>query len=189
MNFSKYYAISYENSKETIVEKYTILNEALGDIQAATITDHRFLTGVRSLGTNELNELHAILVVAGTEAGYTEARNAAIKAYTNRKALAERHGEEFTEVFEETYPWFVEEYTAENAEEVTKAYLAQLEKEFTDAIDREIAGNKIVLVEYTRKDGTKKVFVLNYEAYEVTVTLDNGDTVTIAPNDFTTVSK
>ena len=189
MNFSKYYAISYENSKETIVEKYTILNEALGDIQAASITDHRFLTGIRSLGANEIAELEAILAVAATEAGYTEARNAAIKSFNNRKALAERHGEEFNEVFEETYPWFVEEYTAENAEEVTKAYLAQLEKEFTDAIDREIAGNKIVLVEYTRKDGTKKVFVLNYEAYEVTVTLDNGDSVTIAPNDFATVSK
>lgn len=189
MNFSKYYAISYENSKETIVKKYTILNEALGDVQAATITDHRFLTGVRSLGANELTELSAILAVAATEEGYTTAKNAAVKAYNNRKALAERHGEEFTEVFEETYPWFVEDYSAENAEEVTKAYLAQLEKEFTEAIDREIKGNKIVLVEYTRKNGTKKVFVLNYEAYEVTVTLDNGDTVTIAPNDFATVSK
>ncbi|MBQ4121792.1 MAG: hypothetical protein IJD35_07250 [Clostridia bacterium] len=190
-NFSKYYAISYENSKETIVKKYTILNEALGDVQAASITDHRFLTGVRSLGANELAELDAILAIAATEAGYTEAKNAALKAYNNRKALFERHnpGEVFTEVFEETYPWFVEDYTAENAEEVTKAYLAQLEKEFTEAIDREIAGNKIVLVEYTRKNGTKKVFVLNYEAYEVTVTLDNGDAVTIAPNDFAVISK
>lgn len=191
MNFSKYYAISYEHSKETIVEKYQILNEALADVQAATITDHRFMIGVRSLGTNELDELAAILAVAATETGYTEARNAALKAYENRKALFERHnpGEVFTEVFEETYPWFAQAYDADNAEEVTEAYLAQLEKEFTEAIDREIAGNKIVLVEYTRKDGTKKVFVLNYEAYEVTVTLDNGDTVTIAPNDFVTVSQ
>ena len=69
------------------------------------------------------------------------------------------------------------------------AFETPCKAELSDAIDREIAGNKIVLVEYTRKDGTKKVFVLNYEAYEVTVTLDNGDTVTIAPNDFTTVSK
>lgn len=191
MNFSKYYAISYENSKETIVKKYAILNEALADVQAASITNHRFLTGVRSLGTNELAELNAILAIGATEAGYTEAKAAAEKAYNNRKALFERHnpGEVFTEVFEETYPWFVEDYTADNAEEVTKAYLAQLEKEFTESIDREIAGNKIVLVEYTRKDGTKKVFVLNYEAYEVTVTLDNGDTVTIAANDFAVVSK
>ena len=189
MNFSKYYAISYENSKETIVKKYAILNEALADVQAANITDHRFLTGVRSLGANELAELHTILAIGATEAGYTEARDAAIKAYNNRKALALRHGEEFTEVFEETYPWFTQEYSEANAEEVTKAYLAQLEKEFIESIDREIAGNKIVLVEYTRKDGTKKVFVLNYEAYEVTVTLDNGNTVTIAPNDFAVVSK
>lgn len=170
--YSDYYSIDYAICYEEIIEKYKILNEALADLQTANITDHDLLTGIRSLGENETREVELLMEAARGE-GYQAAIQAATKAYNDRKALAERHGEEFTEVFEETYAYL----------ETEDSYVQHVYDEYAAAIDRTVTGNDIVMVEYTRKDGTTKVFLLNYAAYEVTVTFGNTDYV-IASNGF-----
>lgn len=157
----KYYSVDFDICYDEIVEKYKILNEALADIQTATITDHRFLTGIRSLGANEQKTVN--LMMEEGKQNFEQAVLDAHKAYNNRKALAERHGEEFTEVFEETYAYLA---TAET-------YAQHILEEFTESLDREINNSTIVMVEYTRKDGTTKSFILNYEPYEVTVVWNN----------------
>ncbi len=191
-NFSDYYSIDYTICYDTIVEKYTILNEALQDVQTATITDHQFITAIRSLGENEMADLTLLQLVGATEEGYTEALNAALKSYNNRKALALRHGEVFTEEFFETCPYFAiddgdGDYDTISlraySDESVALYLDFLEEEFKASLDREITGNQVVMVEYTRTDGTTKTFLLNYTAYEVTVTFEDVDYV-IASNDF-----
>ncbi|MBQ8254882.1 MAG: hypothetical protein IJY94_05195 [Clostridia bacterium] len=44
---SKYFAISYKNWKEDIIETYTDLNKALSPVKNSPIADHGFLTGMR----------------------------------------------------------------------------------------------------------------------------------------------
>jgi hypothetical protein len=51
---SKYYAISYQNWKEDLVEIYTELNAALSPVKTSTIVYHGFLTGMRVPTAEEL---------------------------------------------------------------------------------------------------------------------------------------
>ncbi len=175
-SFSDYYSIDYEICRSEIIEKYNIVNGALADVQTATITDHGFLTGTRSLGENEMRVVTALMEEG--RANLAEAIAQAQKEYNDRKTLAERHGEEFTEVFEETYAYLAS----------ADLYAQHIYDEFAAAIDREIKGSNIVRVEYTRKDGTTKTFILNYEVYEVTVEYE-GNSYVIQPNGFIVVGQ
>lgn len=174
-SYSDYYSIDYAICYEEIVEKYKILNEALADLQSATITDHGFLDGIRGLGANETKEVEALMAAAKGD-GYTAAIQAAKKAYNDRKVLAERHGKEFTEVFEETYAYLATE----------ESYVQYVYDEYAASINRAVSGRDIVMVEYTRKDGSTKTFILNYAAYEVTVTFGGSEYV-IDANGFAVV--
>ncbi len=178
--FSDYYSVDYKICFDQIVETYNELNKHLADLQTAKITDHVFLDGIRSLGANEQAEVDALMAAA--EADYASFRAAAVKAYNNRKALAERRGEEFTEIFEETYPYFTSETDS-------KEYVQFVYDEYCATLDRAITGSEIVLVEYTRKDGSTKSFILNYTAYTVTVTLNNGSVYEVPANGFAVAGK
>lgn len=175
-SYSDYYSIDYQICYSQIVETYKALNAVLADLQTAKITNHTFVEGIRSLGANEQLEVERLMTEA--KEGYEAAIAAAQKAYNDRKALAERHGEEFTEVYEETYAYLA---TAE-------LYVQYVYDEFCATLDRTIAGSDIVLVEYTRDNGTTKSFILNYGAYEVTVTL-NGTDYVVAANGFAVVGQ
>lgn len=180
-NYSDYYSIDYAICYEEIVSKYKILNEALADIQTAIISDHDFLTGIRSLGENEMAEVQVLMEEA--KLNFEAAVEAAKKAYSDGLALGTRHDpafdvEAYTAEFRETYAYLD---TVEN-------YVQHIYDEYANSINREIGGNKIVLVEYTRKDGTTKSFILNYEAYEVTVNYGGTDYV-IASNGFAVVGE
>ena len=63
---NRYYSVSYENWFDDIVEKYAILNDAIGDLQDYHIVDHRVLVGERVIEDGErianLNALKAEFV-------------------------------------------------------------------------------------------------------------------------------
>ena len=50
---NKYYSVSYENWFDDIVEKYAILNSAIGDLQDYKIVGHEILTGERVIDAKE----------------------------------------------------------------------------------------------------------------------------------------
>ena len=176
IQYSDYYSIDYTICYDQIVNTYKTLNKELADLQTAKITNHVFLEGIRSLGENEKAEVEMLMKAA--EEGFEEAIAAAQKAYNDRKALAERHGEEFTEVYEETYAYLA----------TKELYVQYIYDEFCAALDRTVAGSNLVLVEYTRKDGTTKTFVLNYGAYEATVVVGETEYV-VAANGYTVVGQ
>lgn len=53
---SKYFAISYQNWKEDIIETYTALNNALSPVKSSLMTYHGFLTGMRVPTAEELED-------------------------------------------------------------------------------------------------------------------------------------
>ncbi len=174
--FSDYYSIDYQICYDQIVATYKTLNALLADVQTAKISNHEFVTGIRALGANEQAEVEHLMEIAKTD--YQVARNAALKAYNDRKAIFERHNPDkvFEEVFEETYPYFADA-------EKSDAYVQFVYDEYCATLDREVTGANLVLVEYTRKDGTKKSFILNYGQYDATVTV-NGQDYVVAANGF-----
>ncbi|MBQ7364994.1 MAG: hypothetical protein IJW46_05300 [Clostridia bacterium] len=176
ISYSDYYSIDYQICYEQIVETYKTLNQELADLQTAHITNHTFVEGVRALGEKEQAEVDALMAAAKT--GYEDAVAAAQKAYNDRKALAERHGEEFTEVFEETYAYLA---TADS-------YVQYVYDEYCLTLDRVVSGSNLVLVEYTRKDGTTKTFVLNYGAYDATVVVGESE-IDVSANGFAVVGQ
>ena len=187
ISYSDYYSIDYRICYSQIVETYNKVNAVLADLQTATITGHEFLEGVRSLGAKELAEVDALMKEAkeNFEAVYA----AAEKAYGDRKYLAELHNKEFTEVFEETYAYLVKysEETQTYSPDVD-TYVQYVYDEYCATLDRVVSGGNLVLVEYTRKDGTTKSFILNYGAYDATVVV-GGTEYPVAANGFAVVGQ
>lgn len=186
-SYSDYYSIDYHICYEQIVEVYKTLNAQLADVQTATITDHRFIEGIRSLGAKEQAEVDKLMKDA--RENFDAAFAAAQKSFEDRKYLAELHGKVFDEKFEETYAYFYE-YDAENGTYTKNVdnYVQHIYDEYCATLDREVSGGNLILVEYTRKDGTTKTFVLNYGAYEATVTVA-GQSYVVAANGFTVVGQ
>lgn len=186
-SYSDYYSIDYSICLEQIVETYKIVNAQLADLQTATITSHKFLEGVRALGAKEQAEVDALM--ADARENFEVAFAATQKSFEDRKYLAELHGKTFDEKFEETHSYFFV-YDAET-DTYTKdvdTYVQHIYDEYCATLDRAVTGGDLVLVEYTRKDGTTKTFVLNYGAYGATVVVD-GQSYPVAANGFTVVGQ
>ena len=158
---SEYYAVDYNIWYDDMVAIYNQLNDVLCDVQDATITAHEFLSGNRMLTAEEQAEADLIKNEALT--GYEEALKKATDEYNARKTLAERHDEEFEEVFEETYDYLKDAET----------YAEYMYKQFVSKIGRKIPKASVVSVTYTRPDGTTKTFILNYNAEAVEIDMGN----------------
>lgn len=186
MSYSDYYSIDYAICYSQIVEVYNIMNAQLADLQTANITDHRFIEGIRDLGAKEQAVVEGLMEAA--RENYDADFAAAEKAFSDRKYLAELHGKTFTEVFEETYAYFFVKDENGTYTKNVDAYVQHTYDEYCATLDREVAGGNLVLVEYTRKDGTTKTFVLNYGAYDATVVV-NGQSYPVSTNGFTVVGQ
>ena len=168
---SDYYAVDYNIWREDIVEVYNKINGALGDLQDATITAHTFVDGVRDYTENELIKAEAIRELA--LASYDEVYAAAVKDFENKKALAERHGEEFTELFSGLYPYLTSATTYGN----------YMYREHLKSINTSISDTSIVCMTYTKPSGENVTFILNYNSDGVTVELD-GESYSVSEHDF-----
>ncbi len=166
---SKYYSVSYDIWKEELVQHYTVLNEAIGDLQTSLIVDHEFLYGERVPDADEL-------------AADQAAAEAAAKAEAEAEALAkekEERAQKYEEMTGRPYvapatdtPALGEDPMAgetpvvdEPAVEDAPAY------EFTKYTTTK---GSIVRVEY---EGDVS-FLLNYNSFDVTVEY-NGQNYTI----------
>lgn len=186
-SYSDYYSIDYEICFEQIVETYKTVNEQLADLQTATITGHDFIKGIRALSAKEQAVVDKLMEEA--KENFDAVYAAAVKSYEDRKYLAELHGKAFDEIFEETYSYFFvyDEETDTYTKDVD-TYVQYVYDEYCATLDRVVAGGNLILVEYTRKDGTTKTFVLNYGAYDATVVVD-GQSYPVSANGFAVVGQ
>ncbi len=164
--WSQYYSIAYDIWKSDVVKYYNIMNEALGDVQDAYITDHNFIDpydATRIPDADEQAEDEA-------EKAEVEKFNADLKASLDRRyelacKRAERLGKE-----EPDYFMYEADY------EVGK-------KEFDTTEKYKTQTGTVVNVEY--ENGVE--FILNYNSFDVKVELD-GVEYTVEAMDFVKIN-
>ena len=176
-SYSDYYSIDYAICYEQIVETYNTMNTLIGDLQDATITDHQFLEGIRLLGAKE--QAHAEELKAYATDHYDEILAAAKKKFADKEYLIDKVEKPFDEAkFLEENPQFTS----------LETYVQFVEDEYAASLDRVVSAGDLVLVEYTRKDGTTKSFVLNYGPYDATVVV-GGTEYIVASNGYAVVGQ
>ncbi len=157
VSLSKYYSVSYDIWKEEVIKYYTILNDALKDLQTSLIVDHEFLYGERIPDADELEADQAIL----------DAQKAEKEAEAEKKRRNEEREIKYAEMHGvATHAAASSEPEVEEPEEETDEYV---KTKYTTT------SGSIIRVGY--EDGTN--FLLNYNSFDVTVQY-NGTTYTIA---------
>lgn len=124
---SEYYSVRYDIWFDDIVKYYSIVNEAIGDLQTSLITGHEFLIGERIPDEDEI--LADQIEAAEKAAAEEEAKRIAEEKERRAKALAERKAAEALAREIASAP----QDTALLAEE-TEAILASVEEQIAIAL-------------------------------------------------------
>jgi len=161
---SGYYSVNYEIWKEDVAEYYTILNDALKDLQTSYIVDHEFMEGYRVPDPDEQEADEA--AKAAEKAAKEEALQIAIEKWERQNRLNERLIAEGL-----LDPSAVEVVPKPEAEEVVEDNTIP-EKYLTTS-------GSITRVEY---EGDVN-FILNYNSFNVTVDFE-GKTYQLEPMSF-----
>ncbi|MGN1346051.1 MAG: DUF5696 domain-containing protein [Eubacteriales bacterium] len=178
---SKYYSVSYDIWKDDVAKYYSILNDAISDLQTSYIVDHEFLDGERIPDADEIEADR----LAEEEAAAAEAEKEAQKLLDAERAarlearLAKQNGEEVEEEVEEPAEEAASEEVAEPTEDTETEEGANVnefgEEEIVEEEEEKIVPDKyktvsgsIVRVEY--EGGVN--FILNYNSYAITVEYD-----------------
>jgi hypothetical protein len=160
MGLNENYSVAFTTWYDEIVANYKTLNDAIGSLQTAQITDHDFVTAFR---------------LEGDEADFMFAQsNITRKQLADAKALYLKTRDDVDELrmnnmetdarelltFETSYLATYNLYSARQA----------LEKAFTD----KYATGSVVSVTYTDDSGKDTVFFINYNSYDVAVQYGDG---------------
>ena len=199
-NLSKYYAISYEIWKESLLTQYDEdgnvvsvglydkINNALADVQTSTIIDHRFITCNRQLTADEKENIRidSIAEYEETYAEFEKEYKHAVARLNDYERIVATYGEN-AKMYLELYGLDKEEL--EFNRDNNKAQMEYLENGGLERIiaKREllmkptlvIDDGSVVYVEYENGHW----FVLNYNNYVVEAEV-NGIKLTIAAKEF-----
>lgn len=173
MALSQYYSVRYDIWKEDLIKYYNEINEALKDVQTATIENHEFVEASRIPGELEKKEDEEALAEA-TEKNETEKRRTeekerraalleeklAARELLNNPPETNADGEETTQATETTQTT----ETTETAEEPTEETPAE-EEELIDLTTKYLTQTGTV-VKVTYSNG--KTFILNYNNFDIT---------------------
>ena len=221
---NKYYSVSYENWFDDIVEKYSILNKEIGDLQEYQIVNHELLIGERVIDPDEkesnlkalqdefVAQFDAALAAAiGAKLDELRANGASndirVGVSANIAALVAAAHEKFElddgEALPDSFKTELEKVLTkyQNEYDVTGVLPENVETVNVDAVDYEsqyqyvtgsnafdenydrtdytVDNDLIVRITYKHKDGRVRSFILNYNIYDVEVTLENGEKYTI----------
>lgn len=152
--FQKYYSVNFDTWLEGLAEKYHILNDAICDVQDKIIIDHEFITGVRVLTAEEIQQAEEDKLREEAEES-SRLEEEAGKTETVEEDVVPEEGE--TAEGEITPD---EDVAPEEAPEDAPA-----EEEAEEDKDNFVDNGKIVKVTY---EGGK-VFILNYNNFKVNV--------------------
>jgi hypothetical protein len=193
-NLNKYYSIAYdiwmktENSttETNIVDIYNRINEAIKDVQSADYTEFRHLIGERVASAEELEAYKAKLNKQIEE--LDAKKNKAVAAFEAAqnlyiRLLKEQRYDEADKYYDNIGTTLVAKDEIMAQYEVQKAKLEAVagynEDGTYNKTDYTVDDNSIAYVEYS--NGV--YFVLNYNNFDVTVTL-NGEQITVGAMDY-----
>ncbi len=175
VEFSKYYSVSYDIWKEDVAKYYTILNDAIKDLQTSYIVDHEFIDAERIPDADELEADRLAAEEAARLAAEEEAKKLADEERAKR--LEERLAAELgyavdndDEVIDEEPAEDGEELDEELADGVTvnefgEEIIVEKEEEVNNVDKYKTTVGSVVRVEY--EGGVN--FILNYNSFAITV--------------------
>ena len=155
----KYYSVAYDIWKDDLVKYYTILNDALRDLQTSYIVDHEFLEANRIPDADEVeaDRLAAEKAIADAKAAADAAREKEERARRLAERLARQQGITLgTTDYNEDNDILIEDNIDES--KITEFVLDKYKTE----------SGTVVRVEY--EGGV--TFILNYNSFDVTVEYD-----------------
>lgn len=148
---SKYFAISYQNWKEDLVEAYNDLNAVLSPVKTSTIVYHGFLTGMRVPTAEEL-------------AADKLEKEQADKEQADKEQIDKEAAEKEEQLKDHLGNNYIKNDTETEAPELNTS---------TTTVSKYLVDNGMI-VKMTFENGYS--FILNYNYYDVTVE-ELGDTV------------
>ena len=160
MGLNKNYSVDYNTWKDDVISYYTMLNGAIGSLQTAEITNHKFVTAFRAdladanfffAQSNITRQNHT-----DSEINYVSTRDEVDKLrFENRETEAS----ELLKVEQR----LLNEFNAAKDR-------AALEANFT----AKYAVDNVVAVTYTEDNGKQTEFYINYNSYDVAIEYDGG---------------
>ena len=169
----KYYSVRYDIWKDDIVNYYTKLNGATGDLQESYIVGHDFLEAVRTPDDDEVIAEEKLQEELWAKA-QAEAETALIKERRSQRLYARLDGEDYESISLEV----TQEEIDERAEMILPTYTTEEDIEEKEQRYKTVSGT-VVRVEY--EGGVN--FILNYNSYPITVEYD-GTSYDIGALDF-----
>ncbi len=160
MGLNENYSVAYPTWSSEVISSYKKLNDAIGSLQTAQITNHEFVTAFRLEG-DEANFMFAQSNITRDNAAQAE------ELY-----LATRD-----QVDELRKNNMVTDATALLTEEVKyrdASNLAAARQELEEAFTNKYATGGVVSVTYTEDNGNETVFFINYNSYDVAVQYEGG---------------
>lgn len=173
---SDYYSVNFETWESDVVKYYNMLNEAIGDLQNAVITDHAVVTAFK---TNTKAD-------AGNEADEANMLFAELKAAA---ALVESTSKAYYAAVEETDKIVSDQKNADvalAAENAAKTAFTNAKTRLSlvqNLIKRNSVAN-VVFVTYKADSGKTKTFFINYNNYDVAIEDSNGNAYVLAGMSF-----
>lgn len=170
--FTQYYSVRYDIWKEDLIKYYNLLNEALGDVQDATIDDHEFIDAKRVPSEKEEKEDAEALQAALAEAQKDKAKVAEKErraAILEQKIAAEKAAQlQASQVPGQTAPVAPQTPEAIPATPETPQQPETNEEEEEEVIDLETKYHTELgtVVKVTYSNG--KAFILNYNTFTIT---------------------
>ncbi|MBQ9510753.1 MAG: hypothetical protein IJR55_03555 [Clostridia bacterium] len=165
---SEYYSVNFDMWLGDVVKYYDVLNDAIGNLQGALMTDHTFVKAFKAseqtaavlYGT--YNDLSAKL--ASAKAEYDAATAAVDQLIKDQKDPTQAINTE------------VAKLSAYNtAKSEFETYAATFERKLV---------NNVVSVTYTTTSGAEKTFYINYNSYDVVVEDGQGGVFTVEAESF-----
>lgn len=165
---STYYSVSFETWKDDVVKYYKLLNDAIGDLQNAQITDHQFIEAYRANESEgaallKLNSYYSDLVVS-TKKTFFDAI-----AYTD-KLIADS---------KDTKDAVIAETNAQN--DYNDAVSCS---NMSKSVSERYRTGQVVKVVYSGEGNNSKTFYINFNTFDVIISV-NGKIYKLAGLSFT----
>ncbi|MBQ0010053.1 MAG: hypothetical protein KBS76_02990, partial [Ruminococcus sp.] len=166
---SEYYSVNFDTWYPDVVKYYTIVNDAIGNLQDAMITDHEAVTAFR-LNSEDAYTLFRQL--EDSEKTYQTTRKAYYDSIANSDRIIADQRDPLSALAAETANRIAFE-TATKRYELVKGMIATN------------SASDVVSVTYTAANGKETVFFINYNSFDVAIYVD-GKVCRLAPNSFVT---
>ena len=174
MGLNENYSVDYLTWRDDVVKYYDMLNDAIGSLQTAQITDHGFVTAYR-VDANEANYIF-------TQSGVTRQNLIdATTAYEN--VMEEVDTLRFQSRETEARILLYGDSSLPATDPVNLKSEVTLRNNFNTATERadleyafseKYAVDNVVSVTYTEDNGNETVFYINYNSYDVAIEYDGG---------------